>query len=219
MFPIGDDNRSERSAAIVNYLLIVANVLAFFYELSQPHPQRFITLWGAVPEYISHGERLSTLVTSMFLHGGWMHLIGYMVFLYVFGDNVEDAFGHLRYLLFYFACGIAAGLAQVFLASHSSLPGVGASGAISGVMAAYLLMFAGNRVRVFFFFSIITVPAFVMIGLWIVMQFFNGIASFAHTQQTGGVAYAAHIGGFIAGLILTGIMRAGGARRAPYFAR
>src|SRR5947209_6474271 len=195
MFPIGDDNSSEKSKAFVNYLLILANVLAFLYEITQPDVQQFLMQWGEVPRYISHGERVSTLITSMFLHGGWMHLIGNMVFLYVFGDNVEDAFGHLPYLVFYLLCGIAAGLAQVFLASDSRLPGVGASGAISGVMAAYMLMFAGNRVRVFFFFSIITVPAVVMIGLWIITQFFNGIASFAHTQQTGGVAYGAHIGG------------------------
>jgi membrane associated rhomboid family serine protease len=136
-----------------------------------------------------------------------------MVFLFVFGDNVEDAFGHIPYLIFYLLVGLAAGLAQVFLMGDSRLPGVGASGAISGVMAAYLLKFAGNRVRVFMFYTVITVPAFVMIGLWIVTQFFNGVASMAHTQQTGGVAYAAHIGGFIAGLLLTPFMRGAGRRR------
>ena len=216
MFPIGDDNSSERSRGFVNWLLIAANVLVFLYEISQPDVQQFLLRWGEVPGYVAHGERLTTLITSMFLHGGWMHLIGNMIFLYVFGDNVEDAFGHLPYLIYYFLCGIAAGLAQVFLSSSSTLPGVGASGAISGVMAAYMLMFAGNRVRVFVFFMIITVPAVVMIGLWIVMQFFNGVASFAHTQQTGGVAYGAHIGGFIAGLAMTPIFRGIGSRRASY---
>ena len=213
MFPIGDDNTRERGPALINYLLILVNVLVFLYEVSQPDVQEFILQWGAIPRYISHGERLVTLITSMFLHGGWMHLIGNMVFLYVFGDNVEDAFGHIPYLIFYLLVGIAAGLAQVFMADNSRLPGVGASGAISGVMAAYLLMFAGNRVRVFMFFTIVTLPAFVVIGLWIVMQFFNGVAATAHTQQTGGVAYAAHIGGFIAGLLLTPLMRGAGRRR------
>lgn len=216
MFPIGDDNSRERSTAFINYFLIAANVLIFLYEISQPDVQQFLMRWGEVPRYVAHGERLSTLITSMFLHGGWMHLIGNMVFLYVFGDNVEDAFGHIPYLIFYFLCGIAAGLAQVFLSSGSKLPGIGASGAISGVMAAYLLMFAGNRVRVFFFYTVITVPAVVMIGLWIVTQFFNGVASFAQTQQTGGVAYGAHIGGFIAGLALTPVFRGVGSRRASY---
>jgi membrane associated rhomboid family serine protease len=216
VFPIGDDNSSERSFAFVNYLLIAANVLAFLYEISQPDVQQFLMNCGEVPRYVAHGERLSTLFTSMFLHGGWMHLIGNMVFLYVFGDNVEDAFGHVPYLLFYFLCGIAAGLAQAFLTADSKLPGVGASGAISGVMAAYLVMFAGNRVRVFFFFTIVSVPAAVMIGLWIITQFFNGVASFAHTQQTGGVAYGAHIGGFIAGLAMTPIFRGVGSRRASF---
>src|SRR6266536_1017332 len=145
MFPIGDDNSRERGPAYINYLLIIVNVLVFVYEISQPDVQEFIQQWGAVPRYIVQGERLVTLVTSMFLHGGWMHLIGNMMFLHVFGDNVEDAFGHIPYLIFYFLTGIAAGLAQVLLATHSRLPGVGASGAISGVMAAYLLMFAGNR--------------------------------------------------------------------------
>jgi membrane associated rhomboid family serine protease len=213
MFPIGDDNSNRRSVAVVNYVLILLNVLAFVYELSQPNVQAFLTNWGAVPRYISNGQHLETLLTSMFLHGGWMHLIGNMVFLWVFGDNVEDAFGHIPYLVFYLICGLAASFAQVLLSPNSSLPGVGASGAISGVMAAYLIMFAGNRVRVFAFYSVMSVPAFVMIGLWIVTQFFNGVASFAQTQQTGGVAYGAHIGGFIAGLLLTFVMRSLGTRR------
>jgi membrane associated rhomboid family serine protease len=217
MFPIGDDNSRRTSTAIVNYLLIALNVLAFFYEISQPDVQRFVMQWGAVPSAISHGERLSTLITSMFLHGGWMHLIGNMVFLWTFGDNVEDALGHGRYLLFYFLCGIAAGLAQVFLSANSHLPGVGASGAISGVLAAYLIMFGSNPVRVMMGYVITTVPAYLMIGMWIVVQFFNGIASFAQTAQTGGVAYGAHVGGFIAGLILTFILRgAAGGRRGVY---
>ena len=216
MFPIGDDNSSERSRAFINYLLIAANVLIFFYEISQPDVRQFLMRWGEVPRYVAHGERLATLITSMFLHSGWMHLIGNMVFLYVFGDNVEDAFGHIPYLIFYFICGIAAGLAQVFLSANSTLPGVGASGAISGVMAAYLLKFAGNRVRVFVFYTVISVPAFVMIGLWIVTQFFNAVGSLAHTQQTGGVAYGAHIGGFFVGLILTPLFHGIGTRRASY---
>jgi membrane associated rhomboid family serine protease len=143
----------------------------------------------------------------MFLHAGWAHLLGNMLFLFIFGDNVEDAFGHLKYLLFYLACGIAAGLAQVYLAPGSSLPGVGASGAISGVLAAYIVMFGNNPVTVLFGIFPVVVPAFLMIGVWIVLQFLSGAASLGHTQETGGVAYGAHVGGFVCGLALTFVLR------------
>ena len=195
------------SAPVVTWALILINVIAFLYELAQPNVQAFLQTWGVVPAEISRGQDLITLITSMFLHGGWMHLIGNMVFLWVFGDNVEDALGKPLYAVFYFLTGIAAGLAQVFLSPSSTLPAVGASGAISGVLAAYLVMFGRNRVRVLIFNTISTVPAYLMIGLWILFQFFNGIASFAQTEETGGVAYGAHVGGFVAGLVLAIALR------------
>jgi membrane associated rhomboid family serine protease len=207
VIPIGDDNTSRRSFPYVNYGLIAVNVVVFLVELGQPDPQAYIERWGAVPASISAGHSLETLVTSAFLHAGWFHLLGNMLFLYVFGDNVEDAFGHVRYLLFYLACAVLSGLGQVFLAPGAALPGVGASGAISGVLAAYLVMFGTNPVRVLIVVFPTVVPAFVMIGVWIVLQFLNGFASISQTAQTGGVAYGAHIGGFIGGLVLTPLVR------------
>jgi membrane associated rhomboid family serine protease len=207
VLPIGDDNSYRRTFPFVTYALIAVNVLVFFAELSQPDPQAFLSEWGATPELISHGSALATLVTSMFLHAGWAHLLGNMLFLFIFGDNVEDAFGHVKYVLFYFACGIASGLAQVYLAPESNIPGVGASGAISGVLAAYIVMFGNNRVRVLLGIFPAVVPAYLMIGFWIVLQFVNGAASLGNTQQSGGVAYGAHIGGFICGLLLTFVLR------------
>lgn len=214
MIPIGDQNTYRRTFPFVTYALIAINVVVFLLELGQPDPQAYLTEWGAVPVRISHGQGLLTLITSMFLHAGWWHLLGNMLFLYVFGDNVEDAFGHLRYLFFYLACGVLAGLGQVFLAPGADLPGVGASGAISGVLAAYLVMFGNNPVRVLIVIIPTVVPAWLMIGVWIVMQFLNGIASVGATAQSGGVAYGAHIGGFIGGLVLTLFLRPASTRRA-----
>ncbi len=217
MIPIGDDNTTRRTFPGVTYGLIAVNVVVFLVELGQPDLQAFIERWGAVPAVIDTGHGLETLVTSMFLHAGWWHLLGNMLFLFVFGDNVEDAFGHVRYLLFYLACGILAGLGQVLLSPGSPLPGVGASGAISGVLAAYLIMFGANRVRVLIGIFPAVVPAYVMIGVWIVLQFLNGLASVANTAQTGGVAYGAHIGGFAGGVVLTLLLRPG--RRSGRFLR
>ena len=206
--PLGDDNSGRRILPIVTYVLIAINVLVFvLLELPNPDLDSFILRWGTVPSEIVAGRGLLTLLTSMFLHGGWAHLGGNMLFLWIFGDNVEDAFGHALYLAFYLATGLAASLAQVFLDTSSTLPGVGASGAISGVLAAYIVMFGSNRVRVLMGGIVTAVPAYMMIGLWIVLQFINGFASIADTAQTGGVAYGAHIGGFIAGLVLTFLLR------------
>jgi membrane associated rhomboid family serine protease len=153
-----------------------------------------------------------TLITSMFLHAGWLHIGGNMLFLYIFGDNVEDRMGHLPYLIFYLFCGVIASLAQVVVSQDSALPNLGASGAIAGVLAAYLVLFPWARVRtvifIFIFFTIVTLPALVLIGLWFVLQFFDGVASLATTQQNmGGVAYFAHIAGFVTGLLITLILR------------
>ncbi|HEY7198850.1 MAG TPA: rhomboid family intramembrane serine protease [Candidatus Dormibacteraeota bacterium] len=212
MIPIGDDNAYRRTFPVVTYGLIALNVVVFLVELTQPDPQGYLVTWGAVPARITAGQDLETLITSMFLHAGWLHLLGNMLFLFVFGDNVEDAFGHVRYLLFYLACGVLAGLGQVLLAPTATLPGVGASGAISGVLAAYLIMFGRNPVRVIIGFIPAVVPAWVMIGVWIVLQFLNGFASLGQTAQGGGVAYGAHVGGFVGGLVLTLALRPRGPR-------
>jgi membrane associated rhomboid family serine protease len=208
MLPIGDDDSARRTLPIVTYALIAINVLVFVvFELPNPNLDAFINQWGTVPAEIMAGRGLLTLLTSMFLHGGWAHLLGNMLFLWIFGDNVEDAFGHVIYLIFYLVTGLAASMAQVLLDPSSTVPGVGASGAISGVLAGYIVMFGSNRVRVLMGGIVTTVPAYVMIGLWIVLQFVNGFASIANTAQTDGVAYGAHVGGFIAGLILTFLLR------------
>ena len=207
MLPIGDDNSRRRTFPFVTYTLVALNAVVFLVELGQPDPQAYLSQWGATPSQISAGQSLATLVTSMFLHAGWAHLLGNMLFLVIFGDNVEDAFGHFKYLAFYLACGIAAALAQVVLAPGSRVPSVGASGAISGVLAAYVVMFGNNRVRVLLGFFPTVVPAYVMIGLWIVLQFVLGAASLGYTQQSGGVAYGAHVGGFLCGLLLTFVLR------------
>jgi membrane associated rhomboid family serine protease len=208
MMPLGDDDSARRTLPIVTYALIAINVLVFVvFELPNPNLEEFINRWGTVPAEIMAGRGLLTLLTSMFLHGGWAHLLGNMLFLWIFGDNVEDAFGHGLYLIFYLVSGFAASMAQVLLDPASTIPGVGASGAISGVLAGYIVMFGSNRVRVLMGNVMTTVPAYVMIGLWIVVQFISGFASIANTAETDGIAYGAHVGGFIAGLVLTFLLR------------
>jgi membrane associated rhomboid family serine protease len=221
MIPLGDDNIRGGPPPLVNWALVAVNALAFFLELSQGSEgrlQSFITAWGVVPREYSTGHDIapliplpfwSTLVTSMFLHGGWAHILGNMLYLWIFGDNLEAAMGHARYLVFYMVCGIAAGLAQIASNAHSAVPSVGASGAISGVLAGYLVLFPRNRVRVLMRGGVMAVPAFVMLGIWILIQLVSGMGSLAHTEQTGGVAYMAHIGGFAAGLVLVKLFTAG----------
>jgi membrane associated rhomboid family serine protease len=221
MFPVGDENVRGAGPAFVTMTLIVLNVLAFLMEINQPSDaalQSFIEAWGVVPREYTSGRDLppgipypywSTLLTSMFLHGGWGHLGGNMLFLWIFGDNIEHRIGHVRFILFYLACGIAAGLAHILFNAGSVVPTVGASGAISGVMGGYLLLFPKNRVYVLTYGGVAAVPAVFMLGLWIVLQFVNGVGSVANTPETGGVAYLAHIGGFVAGLILAPILSAG----------
>ena len=210
MFPIGDDNTQERTFPVVTYALIALNVLFFLVELSGG--DEFIKQWAFIPARFSAapGSNAVTILTSMFMHGGWMHLFGNMLFLWIFGDNVEDRFGHLQFLLFYLLVGFAATLAQFALAPHSSLPNVGASGAIAGVLGAYILMFPQSRVNVLLGRQIVAMPALIVIGLWIAIQLFSGVGSIAHTDETsdvGGVAYIAHIGGFFAGFLLTFLFR------------
>ncbi len=204
MFPIRDHNPSERTP-YVTYALIAANVLVFLYELSlgQGADADFVYHWALFPAAVSDGQQYHTLISHMFLHGGWAHIFGNMLFLWIFGDNLEDQMGHGRFLAFYLACGLAAALAQILPDPGSDVPMVGASGAIAGVMGGYLLLFPRARVDILIifivFFRVFSIPAFVMLGLWFALQLFSGIG---HATEAGGVAYWAHVGGFVAGLIL-----------------
>jgi membrane associated rhomboid family serine protease len=214
MFPIGDERVHGGPPAVVTYGLIALNVLAFFVELAQPSDaalQSFIQSWGVVPREYSAARDLpptiplpfwSTLLTSMFLHGGWMHLGGNMLYLWIFGDNLEKVMGAARFLVFYLGCGLAASFAHIAFGAGSNIPAVGASGAISGVLGGYLVLFPRNQVRVLTRGGVAHVPAIVVLGFWIFIQFINGIGSLTTTTETGGVAYMAHIGGFVAGLVL-----------------
>jgi rhomboid family protein len=208
MFPIGDDDSAERSVPIVTYALIVLNVIFFFVELSGGEP--FIERWSVVPRRLTQNPAADfiTVFTSMFMHGGWLHLGGNMLYLWIFGDNVEDRFGHAKFALFYLLCGIAATVAQVIVSAGSTVPNLGASGAIAGVLAAYIILFPRGQVKVLMGRGVVPMPALVVIGLWIVLQFVNGIGSITQSAETGGVAYMAHIGGFVAGLVLTFLFRA-----------
>jgi len=215
MFPIGDDNSDITRRPVVTWLLILVNVVVFLYELSLGAGLgQFIMRWGAVPTHILDGRDYATLFTAMFLHGGWMHLIGNMFFLKVFGDNVEDRFGHGLFLAFYLGTGLAAHAANILLSPTSSIPSVGASGAISGVLGAYIVMFHRNHVRVLLGYWVTTVPAWMMIGFWAVQQFLSTYLTVANTEQTSGVAYAAHAGGFLAGVILAFVLRRVGRERS-----
>ena len=201
MFPIGDDNASRKTFPLVTYALIALNVLFFFVELSGG--DAFIGKWAFVPSRFvadPFGDLL-TLFTSMFMHAGWVHLGGNMLYLWIFGDNVEDRFGHIKFTIFYVLCGLAATFAQLAFSLGSNVPNLGASGAIAGVLGAYVLLFPQGRVKVLQGRQVIQVPALIVIGLWIVLQFFSGVGSIANTAQTGGVAYLAHIGGAVFGAI------------------
>src|SRR5450759_680449 len=207
MFPIGDDDTSRRTVPLVTYALVILNVIFFIIELSGG--ESFIGKWAFVPSrFLANplGDFL-TLFTSLFMHAGWVHLGGNMLYLWIFGDNVEDRFGHIKFTLFYLLCGVAATFAQLAFSAASNIPNLGASGAIAGVLGAYILMFPQGKVNVLMGRGVIPMPALVVIGLWIVLQFFSGIGSIATTADTGGVAYMAHIGGFIAGFVLTFLFR------------
>jgi rhomboid family protein len=210
MFPIGDDDTQRRTFPVVTYALIAMNVAVFLLELSGG--DQFINDWAFIPERFSE-EPVAyavTIFTAMFMHASWFHLFGNMLFLWIFGDNVEDRFGHFQFLIFYLLVGIAATIAQFVMAPHSSVPNLGASGAIAGVLGAYILMFPQERVNVLLGNMIVAMPAIIVIGLWIALQLFSGIGTIAHAHRTtdvGGVAYMAHIGGFLAGFLLTFLLR------------
>jgi len=235
LFPIGDDNRDRRITPYINYLLILINIVVFVFFQDLGYNDKFTYSYSTVPEEIVSGDDIITddkiyedpltgekfrigglqdspepvyitLLTSMFMHGSIAHIFGNMIFLLIFGDNLENKLGHLRYLLFYLLTGIIAALAHVFATTYMGgdmlIPTLGASGAISGVLGGYILLFPRRRVRVIMFYFLTDVPAIIAIGLWFVFQLISGIGMLGPGAQEGGVAYAAHIGGFLAGLIL-----------------
>jgi membrane associated rhomboid family serine protease len=235
LFPIGDDNTGRTMAPVATYLLIALNVFVFVFLQGMGSNEKFTYAFSTVPREIATGQDAVTsdrmvkdpvsgntfrapglrptpvsvyltLLTSMFMHGGLAHLFGNMLFLWIFGDNVENAMGRARYLIFYLVCGVLAGLSHVFatmaFGANSLIPSLGASGAISGVLAGYLVLFPHRRVKVIMLRSLTEIPAFMAIGMWFLFQLISGIGVLGSASQSGGVAYAAHIGGFIAGFIL-----------------
>src|SRR5881394_92132 len=249
LFPIGDDRRGRTTTPVVNYVFIAVNVLVFVFLQGFGSNDKFTYAYSTVPGEIITGRDIVTrpvavqnftgqrmempglqptpipvyltLLTSMFMHGGIAHIFGNMLFLFIFGDNIEDRLGHIRYLIFYLVCGILAGLAHVLSTAAFAggdpaslmVPSLGASGAISGVLGGYFLLFPTNRVTVIISWFVTQVPAFIAIGLWFVFQLISGLGVLGSGSQAGGVAYAAHIGGFVAGLILIKVFEIG--RRPP----
>ncbi len=246
LFPIGDDNRDRRITPVINYLFVALNILVFVYFQGCGRNEKFTYAYSAVPAEIVSGEDIVTddrtfedpltgdrfsipglqptpipvyltLLTSIFMHGGIAHIFGNMIFLLIFGDNIENRIGHFRYFIFYLLCGLIASLAHVYTTitfnENTIVPTLGASGAISGVLGGYILLFPKRRVRVIMFYFLTEVPAIVALGLWFAFQLFSGIGALGAGTQEGGVAYAAHIGGFIAGLILIKFFDIGTKRR------
>jgi membrane associated rhomboid family serine protease len=210
MIPLRDSQPSS-SFPFVTVMLIALNVAVFLYQISLDAWQlnNFISRYAVVPDRF----QVTDLLTSMFLHGGWMHLIGNMWFLWIFGDNIEDILGHGKYLIFYIGCGIAAALVHALLNPYSRLPTVGASGAIAGVMGAYLVKFPHSRiltlVPIIIFFTTLEIPAFLMLLYWFFIQIFSGIGSVGYSQVSrGGVAWFAHVGGFVAGVVFVYVLGA-----------
>jgi membrane associated rhomboid family serine protease len=198
-----------RTPPVVTVGFIALNVAFFLYQqtLGPRALDAFVRTWGLVPADFLWDR----VITSMFLHGGWGHIAGNMLYLWIFGDNVEDRLGHVRFVIFYLLCGAAAALAQTFINSDSSLPMIGASGAISGVLGAYLVLFPHSRVLtlipIIFFIQIVEVPAIVLLGLWFLMQLFSGVGSLGAQADVGGIAFWAHIAGFVAGLFLVNVFK------------
>ncbi len=239
-FPIGDDNRDRHITPVVNYILLLLNIAVFVFFQDLGRDIHFTFAYSTVPAEILSGHDIVsgakithdpvsgeairmpgleptpipvylTLLTSMFMHGGFAHLAGNMIYLWIFGDNLENVMGHKRYLFFYLLCGILAGLAHVFSAAYLNrstlVPSLGASGAISGVLGGYILLFPGRSVHVWFLFSIISLPAFLVVGVWFAFQLINGMGMLGGNEAAGGIAYAAHIGGFVAGLVLVKLFK------------
>lgn len=233
--PIGDDNRDRSTTPYVNYIFIGINILVFIFLQGGTGDSPFTFAYATVPaeilsgrDYVTEAKVFKdavtgtrfvmpgleptpvpvylTLISSMFMHGGWAHLGGNLLFLWVFGDNIEDSMGHRNYFFFYLLCGVLASLAHVFtsafLGQSIYIPSLGASGAISGVLGGYILLHPMRSVRMWIFFLIVSVPGFIAVGVWFIFQLINGAGMLGGEESAGGVAYAAHIGGFIAGLFL-----------------
>jgi len=200
MIPFGDASRRPRRAPVVTTAVIVANALVFVLELSGG--ESLVKQWSVIPADIVAGQHWITILTAMFMHGGWMHILGNMVFLWAFGPEVEDAMGRITYLAFYLLSGLAASLAQIAVMPHSTVPNLGASGAIAGVMGAFLITYPRDRIKTLilfgFFVRVTVIPAALLIGLWFLIQLLSEVGSVA-SVQAGGVAYMAHVGGFIFG--------------------
>jgi membrane associated rhomboid family serine protease len=245
VFPLYDDNSDRTITPIVNYLLIAINILVFVFLQQLGTNEKFTYAFSTVPQEIVSGRDVRTpdrvvqhpvtgqeilvpglqptpfsvyltLLISMFMHGGIAHIAGNMLFLWIFGDNVEDRMGHIRYLIFYLVCGVLASLAHVFTTaifatdvSSMLIPSLGASGAISGVLGGYILLYPRRRVTVILFRFLTEVPSYVAIGIWFAFQLISGIGILGGGSQQGGVAYAAHVGGFIAGLVLVKVFTIG----------
>ncbi len=215
MIPMGSEEPTPRKKFPIMTLTILAvNLAVFLYEISIPERSLdpFFMTYGAVPILILRGRNLFSLISSMFVHAGIAHIAFNMLYLLVFGDNVEDRLGHAKYLFFYLISGLAATFAQIFFDASSAIPSVGASGAIAGVLSSYILFFPQGNIRALLFIGpfirISRVPALVFVGFWFMIQFLNGLLSLGvNTAETGGVAYWAHIGGFVAGLFLTIILK------------
>ena len=219
MIPLRDDNPTEITP-VITMMIIIACTLVFLYEVSLPVPDNevFVYIYGAIPAVVlgqaqlppelAHIPTYGTLISSMFLHGGWMHLIGNMLYLWIFGNNIEDVMGHAKFIVFYVFCGVLAALSHAWMDPQSTIPMVGASGAISGILGGYLLLYPHARVLVLIpygFIGTFNVPAAMVLGVWFLMQVFSGGMSLGH--QGGGVAFFAHIGGFIAGMVLIGFFK------------
>jgi membrane associated rhomboid family serine protease len=221
MFPLRDDNPTK-IAPVVTWALIAVNIAVFVYRLSLAprDAQIFAGQFGAIPAVVLGTKSLPdqfavipplmSIVTSMFLHGGWMHLVGNMWFLWIFGNNIEEAMGHVRYLAFYLICGILASASHILSNPESVIPSIGASGAIAGVMGAYIMLYPRARVWTLiflgFFVRVMHIPAGVILGFWILIQLVNG-SIMAGSQDIGGIAFWAHVGGFIAGVLLVGVFK------------
>lgn len=248
VLPIADDNSDRRLVPLVNYALIAVNVLVFVFLQGMGTNEKFTYAFSTVPEEIKTGHDVRTedrlvrdpltgeqfrlpglqptprpvyitLLTSMFMHGGWAHLLGNMLFLWIFGDNIEDLLGHFPYLVFYLTCGLLASLAHVASTyafdGNPLIPSLGASGAISGVMGAYMLMFPHRRVTVILFRILTDVPAWVAVGIWFAFQLLSGIGALGGGAKAGGVAYGAHVGGFLAGVLLIKVFALAAGPPAP----
>ncbi len=214
MFPIQDSTPRKRTP-YVNYSIILANVIVFIIELTAPNFDKFVTTYSFVPSNFNPLvlSTYGTIFTSMFLHGSILHILSNMWFLHIFGDNIEDSYGHSIYLLFYLAVGFIAAITQYLFTIGSSIPTLGASGAISGVVGAYLVLFRRSTIETLIIFFIVNVPSWFFIGYWFFLQVFSGIGALAtNSLQFGGTAYFAHIGGFIFGFLATLILKRGEAK-------